>query len=152
MFSWETNIQYDSIQKVYIAILLLTTISIHLSCVLSLMKWDGIVMCLNFLRNGLYLYILTCVRLAVWLAGYKHALYTNFCFDISLVFQYLIHTLLVGHYSDVIIRVIACQITCISIVCSTICLGADQNIKAPGHWPLWGESIGDRWIPLTKGQ
>ena len=20
------------------------------------------------------------------------------------------------------------------------------------HWPLWGESTGDRWIPLTKGQ
>ena len=27
-----------------------------------------------------------------------------------------------------------------------------ENIKAPPHWPLWGESIGHRWIPLTKGQ
>ena len=27
-----------------------------------------------------------------------------------------------------------------------------ENIKAPHHWPLWGESTGDRWIPLTKGQ
>ena len=27
-----------------------------------------------------------------------------------------------------------------------------ENIKAPRHWPLWGESIGDRWLPLTKGQ
>ena len=27
-----------------------------------------------------------------------------------------------------------------------------ENIKAPRHWPSWGESIGDRWIPLTKGQ
>ena len=26
------------------------------------------------------------------------------------------------------------------------------NIKAPLHCPLWGESTGDRWIPLTKGQ
>ena len=25
-----------------------------------------------------------------------------------------------------------------------------ENIKAPRHWPLWGESTGDRWIPLTK--
>ena len=23
---------------------------------------------------------------------------------------------------------------------------------APRHWPLWWESSGDRWIPLTKGQ
>ena len=27
-----------------------------------------------------------------------------------------------------------------------------ENIKAPRHWPLWGESIGHRWIPLAKGQ
>ena len=27
-----------------------------------------------------------------------------------------------------------------------------ENIKASRHWPLWGESTGDRWIPLTKGQ
>ena len=25
-------------------------------------------------------------------------------------------------------------------------------IRAPRRWPLWGEAIGDRWIPLTKGQ
>ena len=27
-----------------------------------------------------------------------------------------------------------------------------ENIKTPRHWPLWGESSGDGWIPLTKGQ
>ena len=27
-----------------------------------------------------------------------------------------------------------------------------KNFKVPLHWPLWGESTGDRWIPLTKGQ
>ena len=27
-----------------------------------------------------------------------------------------------------------------------------ENIKAPCHWPLWGEFTDDRWIPLTKGQ
>ena len=27
-----------------------------------------------------------------------------------------------------------------------------DNIKAPRHWPLWGEFTGDRWIPRTKGQ
>ena len=25
-----------------------------------------------------------------------------------------------------------------------------NKIKAPLDWPLWGESTGDRWIPLTK--
>ena len=27
-----------------------------------------------------------------------------------------------------------------------------ENKKVPRHWPLWGESTCDRWIPLTKGQ
>ena len=27
-----------------------------------------------------------------------------------------------------------------------------QNIQPPRHWPFWGEFIGDRWIPHTKGQ
>ena len=27
-----------------------------------------------------------------------------------------------------------------------------EDIKAPRHWPLWGEFTGDRWIPRTKGQ
>ena len=27
-----------------------------------------------------------------------------------------------------------------------------ENIKAPCYWPLWGDSIGDRWIPLAKDQ
>ena len=27
-----------------------------------------------------------------------------------------------------------------------------ENIKAPRHWPLWGEAAGERCIPLTKGQ
>ena len=27
-----------------------------------------------------------------------------------------------------------------------------DNIKAPRHWPLCGEFIGDRWIPRTNGQ
>ena len=27
-----------------------------------------------------------------------------------------------------------------------------ENIKAPRHWPLWGEPMGDLWIPLTRGQ
>ena len=57
------------------------------------------------------------------------------------------------HYSDVIMSAMACQITGALIVYLTVCSGADQeNIKAPRHWPLWGEFTGDRWIPCTEGQ
>ena len=27
-----------------------------------------------------------------------------------------------------------------------------EIIKAPRHWPLWGEFIDDRWTPCTKGR
>ena len=27
-----------------------------------------------------------------------------------------------------------------------------ENIKALRHWPLWGETMGDWWIPGAKGQ
>ena len=27
-----------------------------------------------------------------------------------------------------------------------------ENNKASRHWPLWGVSTGDRWIPLTEDQ
>ena len=27
-----------------------------------------------------------------------------------------------------------------------------ENIKAPHHWPLYGEFTGDRQIPRTNGQ
>ena len=27
-----------------------------------------------------------------------------------------------------------------------------ENIKAPRHWPLYGEFTGDRWIPRTNDQ
>ena len=57
------------------------------------------------------------------------------------------------HYSDIIMSVMASQTMGISIVCSTVVQAQiKENIKAPRHWLLWGESTGDRWIALTKGQ
>ena len=42
------------------------------------------------------------------------------------------------HYSDVIMRAVASQITDESIVCSTVRSGADKkHIKAPRHCSLW---------------
>ena len=53
-------------------------------------------------------------------------------FDLVIVNQH--------HYSDVTMGVMASQITSLTIVYSTVYSGADlRNIKAPRHWPLWGE-------------
>ena len=49
------------------------------------------------------------------------------------------------HYRDVIMIVVASQITCVSIVFSTVS-------SAPRHWSLYGEFTGRRWIPRTKDQ
>ena len=42
------------------------------------------------------------------------------------------------------------QITGVLIVHSTIFSGADEGIKAPRHWPLWGAFTDHRWIPRKK--
>ena len=55
------------------------------------------------------------------------------------------------HYFDVIMSVTASQITSLTIVYWTVYSGK-ENIKAPRHWPLCGEFMGDRLIPRTKGQ
>ena len=54
------------------------------------------------------------------------------------------------HFNDIIMSVMASEITSVSIVCSTAQI--KENIKALRHWPLGGESTGHRWIPLTKDQ
>ena len=56
------------------------------------------------------------------------------------------------NYSYVITSVMACQISGVSIVAQPFVQGhrVEENIKAPRHWPLWGEFTVDQWI--TKGQ
>ena len=57
------------------------------------------------------------------------------------------------YYSDVIMGAMASQINDVSMVYSAVYSGVDRkNIKAPRHWPLWGESTGDSWFSLTKGR
>ena len=57
------------------------------------------------------------------------------------------------HYSDVIMSKMASQITVVSIIFQPFVEEQiKENIKALHRWPLWGESTGYRWIPLTKGQ
>ena len=54
---------------------------------------------------------------------------------------------IIKHYSDVIMSVISSQITGVSSVCSTVCLGADRrkHHKALRQWSLWGKP------PVTGG-
>ena len=61
--------------------------------------------------------------------------------------------LYVLHYSDVKMSTIASQSPAFRRFAEPFVQAQIQeNIKAPRHWPLWGEFTGDRWTPLTKGQ
>ena len=53
------------------------------------------------------------------------------------------------HYNDVMMSEMASQITSLTIVYSTVYLGADQRKH---HWPLCGQFTGAPWIPRTNGQ
>ena len=56
------------------------------------------------------------------------------------------------HYIDVIMGAIACQITSLAIVFSTVYqTQIKENIKVPRHWPLCILHR-PRWIPGTNGQ
>ena len=44
------------------------------------------------------------------------------------------------------------QITSNLTVHSTAKINNRENMQVFITGPLWGESTGDRWIPLTKGQ
>ena len=59
-----------------------------------------------------------------------------------------------SHYAGVIMSAMAFKITSITVLYSSgySKCRPKQNIKAPRHWPLWGELTGDRWIPRTNGQ
>ena len=56
-----------------------------------------------------------------------------------------------NHYNDVIMITMASQVRSVSIVPQPfVKVQIKENVKAPRHWPLWEESTGDRWIPLTQ--
>ena len=109
-------------------------------------------------------YRLISYHIEAWTLNAPHILQTTFSqifcgmIIIGILFQF--HYILFqgfnwqSHYSDVIMSVMVSQITGVSIVYSTVFFQTQikESIKAPRHWPLWGEFIGDRWIPRTKGQ
>ena len=56
------------------------------------------------------------------------------------------------HYNDVIMGMMAPQITSLAIVYSTIYSGADQKKTSKLRVTGLCEVPGDRWIPRTNGQ
>ena len=58
------------------------------------------------------------------------------------------------HYSDVIMTMMASQITSLTVVYSTVYPGADQrkHQSSASLAFVWGIHRGRRWIPRTKGQ
>ena len=58
-----------------------------------------------------------------------------------------------SHYSDVIMSGMASQTSASRLFARLFVLAQiKENIKAPPHWSLWGESTGGRWIPLINDQ
>ena len=62
--------------------------------------------------------------------------------------SFLPYMVYVHHYSDVNMSAMVSQLLAQPFVQANI----KENIKVPRHWPLWGESTTDQWIPLTQGQ
>ena len=55
------------------------------------------------------------------------------------------------HYNDVIMTMVASQVTSLTVVHSTVYLDADKkNIKAPCHLPLCGEFTGTGEFPAQR--
>ena len=54
------------------------------------------------------------------------------------------------HYDDVIMTMIASQITSLTVVNSFIQTQMKENIKAPRHWPLSGEFTGTGEFPAQR--
>ena len=59
---------------------------------------------------------------------------------------------ILSHHSDVIVSAMASQSPASRWFAPPfIQAQIKENIKAPRHWPFWGESTVNRWILLTKG-
>ena len=67
--------------------------------------------------------------------------------------QSQVHPAYSYHYTEIMMSVLVSQIIGISLFFQPFVEAhIKENIKAQRHWPLWGESTGDMWTPLTKGQ
>ena len=89
-----------------------------------------------------------CVTRPQWVNGWMLVTYP---YSPGLLLWHWYNRAISHHYSDVIVSAMASQIPSISIVCLTVFQAEiKENIKALPHWPLWGESTGDRWIPSQR--
>ena len=57
-----------------------------------------------------------------------------------------------SHYSDVIMSTVPNHQPHDCLLNGLFKRRSKKTLKAAGHWPLWGEFAGDRWISRTKGQ
>ena len=71
------------------------------------------------------------------------------CFGIKKIVSDYENSLVLSHYAKCV--GIDCIKLLISIVAYCLFSGADKKkVKASRHWPLLGETTGDRWLPLTE--
>ena len=83
-------------------------------------------------------HFMRCVSLADWLGCVRIILCTFVTVFNSFYWRYPFF-----HYSDTIMNTMAFPITNVSVVSLIVC-SSTENIKTPRHWPLWGDSAGDK--------
>ena len=82
-------------------------------------------------------------------------IYIYMCYKTSVLFIASLATSYKNHNNDVIMGVMASQITSLTSVCSTVYSGVDQrkHQSSASLAFVWGPQFtGDRWIPRTNGQ
>ena len=105
-----------------------------------------------------------CVRKNPLVWYLQHILYVNMALSTRSIRSYLdieyhfnmihaLYILRVVHYSDVIMGTMALK-SPVSRLFTQPFIQAQikENTKAPRHWPLCGEFIGNRWMSHTNGQ
>ena len=80
-----------------------------------------------------------CLHFIIWISPYRFVVFRKH----AAMYQ-------IWHYNEVIMSAMASQITCISIVCSTVCSGEDQ--RKHHNCASLAFVMGIHRFPITKGQ
>ena len=92
-------------------------------------------------------------QIYTWYHGIQVLCISNFYRRRLNRFQWQIEWIVFKHYDDVIMTMLASQITSLTVVYSIVYSGVNQRKhQTPRHWPLCGKFTGDRWISRTNGQ
>ena len=95
--------------------------------------------CTNLYVSSSHIFLPIIVGISVF---YQHII--CYCLHEAMSCLFPVHySDIIMHFSEVTMSAMASEITGSSIVCSTVCSGAQQrNTKAQRHWPLWGKTTG----------